>query len=244
MSEEFTARVSQFNEAVNEAIHLLSIVRASELQKAAIDSLSQLRPTLAAWKKEAVERKSEDEANAILGMECVLGSLCAEFEMWLLLKAEEPNKAWDCLVVAQMKASDAVRAHKAFAHVMDRVEWLDGIEHFVFPPQMFVSAGLLVDREVCTICGSEYQECPHLVGKPYWGEFCFRHLTGVRVNHVSIVSEPANKTCRITDFSVDGGKRNRMTWRVEPTTGNEQTVGDGKGLVSNVKIMDTNDLVC
>ena len=49
------------------------------------------------------------------------------------------------------------------------------------------------------------------------GEFCNCILGDIQGDHVAIVKEPANKQCRVVSFNVEGGKRNRMTWRVEPS---------------------------
>lgn len=45
------------------------------------------------------------------------------------------------------------------------------------------------------------------------------------------VKEPANKKCRIVEFAVEGGKRNRMTWRVEPGSIGQDPDPDRKGLM-------------
>jgi hypothetical protein len=94
---------------------------------------------------------------------------------------------------------------------------LEDIETLIFPPQVFVSTGCIVKHQTCSICGSEYGECEHLAGRPYFGEFCAIVAGDLEVNHVAIVKNAADKGCRITHFSVAGGERNRMTWKVEPT---------------------------
>jgi hypothetical protein len=136
--------------------------------------------------------------------------------MWLLLKAEKPDEAWNKLVDAQASTRNAIRAHDRFSGIEQNSLRLASIEKLIFPPQIFLSSGLIVRSQICSICGLEYNDCSHVVGRPYWGELCFRHLRDFTANHIAIVTNPANKRCRITQFNTDEGIRNRMTWRVEP----------------------------
>jgi hypothetical protein len=143
--------------------------------------------------------------------------LKAELTMWLQLKEGKPDDAWNSLVVAQMATRDAVRAQKGFSYLEGRAIRLVNIERVVFPEQVYFSAGLIVEHQECSICGAEYEDCNHLVGMPYMGEFCRCILRAFKADHVAMVKDPANKQCRVVSFNAEGGKRNRMTWRVEPT---------------------------
>ncbi|MDD3381663.1 MAG: hypothetical protein PHD68_10735, partial [Rugosibacter sp.] len=67
----------------------------------------------------------------------------------------------------------------------------------------------------CSICGGDYDDCDHLIGRPYMGRFCYIIARDISLDHVAIVKEPADKRCRVERFNVDGGVRNRMTWRIE-----------------------------
>jgi hypothetical protein len=145
--------------------------------------------------------------------------------MWLRLKQDDPDAAWDQLVDAQGQTILAVRAHEGFRNLEHRHRRLEVIEQIVFPPQVFLSAGLIVKRQECSICQADYEDCEHIVGRPYMGEFCFRILQNAEAHHVSIVEEPANKRCRVLTFADDGGRRNRMTWRLEEI----ESSGDAQG---------------
>jgi len=57
------------------------------------------------------------------------------------------------------------------------------------------------------------------------GELCGCTLTGVMADHVSFVEVPANKMCRVTHFSDAGGRRNKMTWRLEPNESPPEEAG-------------------
>lgn len=208
--------VSSFNEQVKEAEVFLSIARDSALQQQAIEKLLVLRASIVAEKDSAISAGNEDYANLLLGCECVASALVAELRMWLWLKQDKPDAAWDELVTAQMASVDAVRSHPGFAHLSEHNKKLEAIEELVFPPQVFISSGMIVRKQECSICGEEYGDCDHLVGKPYMGRFCYIIARDLSLDHVAIVEHPADKRCRVQHFDVEGGSRNRMTWKIEP----------------------------
>jgi hypothetical protein len=192
---------------------------------------------IATEKGSAIAAGDEDYANALLGCACAAEALGAEISMWLLIKEGRPDDAWSQLVAAQGKVSDAMRAHEGFRHFDEHVRRLDAIERLVFPPQVFLSSGMIVRSQICSVCGGEYEDCPHVKGRPYMGEFCIVKLIPSGVDHVSIVDNPADKRCRIVKFSDEGGFRNRMTWRVEP--GDTDAKGGDPNLTAQVIVATT-----
>lgn len=234
--------VKHFNSVVEGKANLTYIVRDADLQREALDELAALAERVAEWKSRAVSDGEEDRANLFLGCEFAIDALMSETNMWLQLKAGEPDKAWDSLVNAQMAVRDAIRAHKGFAHLEARAIRLVNIERVVFPEQVFFSAGLIVGRQECSICGAEYGDCPHVIGQPYWGKLCGCVLREVEADHVAIVKEPANKHCRVVCFNTEGGIRNRMTWRVAPGAIQGNPDPDRKGLTASGVILDMTDL--
>ncbi len=132
-----------------------------------------------------------------------------------MLKQEKPDAAWDHLVDAQMEATRAAKAHDCFRHLEHCYHRLEMIEKIVFPPQVFVSGGVIVYKQECSICGEDYGECEHFAGKPYMGEFCYVTVKDVHSDHLSFVENPADKRCRVTSFNTNGGSRNWMTWTIE-----------------------------
>lgn len=216
MNDSLTPFVSSFNEQVKEAEVFLSIARDSDLQQQAVEKLLAVSISIVTEKESAIKNGIEDYANLLLGCECVTSALIAELKMWLLLKEGKPDAAWDELVTAQMASVDAVRAHPGFAHLSEHNRKLEAIEALVFPPQVFISSGMIVGKQECSICGEEYGDCNHLVGKPYMGRFCYIIAKDLSIDHVAIVEHPADKRCRVQHFDVEGGTRNRMTWKIEP----------------------------
>jgi hypothetical protein len=217
MIDQLPPVVADFDRTVESVENLLSIARAGELQREALTVLRTSMDSIKGEKANAASRGEEDYANLLLGCECVGAALSAELKMWLLLKEENPDEAWNELINAQMASVDAVRAHETFGHLEHQVRRLDAIEKLVFPSQVFISSGMLVGFQECSVCGGDYDDCDHLIGRPYMGAFCHVIAREVSIDHVAIVKEPADKRCRVEMFNVEGGVRNRMTWRVQPS---------------------------
>lgn len=217
MSDSALVFVAEFNKVVEECANFRYITRDSGLQEEAVARLRDLRARIGAEKELARASADEDYANLLLGCECSADALISELKMLILLKDGRPDQAWDALVAAQSSLSSAMKAHEGFARVDDNMRRLDAIECLIFPPQVFLSSGMIVKNQICSICGDEYEDCDHVKGRPYMGKFCTVTLIPSAVDHVAIVDSPANKRCRILKFSVDSGYRNRMTWVVEPS---------------------------
>ena len=217
MNDPVPAFVTEFNKIMDECATFRYITRDSELQKEACTKLRGLLAQIEAKKKSAKASGDEEYANLLLGCGCVASALNSEINMWLLLKEGRPDQAWDELVAAQSNLSSAMRADEGFGHLDDHIRRLDAIELHIFPPQVFLSSGMIVKSQICSICGEEYEDCEHVKGCPYMGKFCTVRLIASAVDHVALVDDPANKRCRILKFSAEGGYRNRMTWLIEPS---------------------------
>ena len=216
MTETLPPFVESFNEVIRDAEIFASMARAKELQTEACQKLTGLLDDVSDEKKSAIQAENADYANLLLGCECVAGGILAEITMLIQLKNDDSENAWDSLIDAQSSYASAIRAHRGFQHLTDACNRLDVLEQLFFPPQVFVSSGFIVNTQECSICGSDNDECEHLVLKPYMGRFCVIIARDVMVDHVSIVDHPADKRCRVRQFGVEGGYRNKMTWRVEP----------------------------
>lgn len=136
--------------------------------------------------------------------------------MWILLKQDKPDEAWERLVAAQMGCIDATRAHRGFAHCVQRLKALEQLERQIFPPQVFMSAGFVANRLDCSVCGERYSKCDHLRGKPYMGEFCEVIHRNIRGDHVAMVKTPADKRCRVVSVKSKDGHRNKLSWETTP----------------------------
>ncbi len=208
--------IDYFNAGIRDAEVFLCLARSSKLQLAACATLDMLSYNATRIKHEAVRRGEENSANLFLGFECAIGGVRSELLMWILLKRDMPNEAWEQMVAAQMAFLDATRAHKGFAHCERKLKDLERLEGQIFPPQSFVSAGFVAKRLDCSICGDRYSKCEHLRGKPYMGRFCeviHRDPVG---DHVALVETPADKRCRIVSFKTKDGHRNKLSWEITP----------------------------
>ena len=223
MSDSTSELIEEFHELIKDAEVFRYITRDSELQVSARKNLEELRLRILRLKSGAISEGNEEFANQLLGYSCVVDILIAEIEMWLLLKREEPDEAWEKLVVAQRLSSAAARTHEGFGHLVHHHQRLVLLEKLLFPPQVFVSAGMTIKYQECSICGEEYEDCEHLKGMPYMGKFCNVVIHDFELDHVGIVESPADKSCRIKEVDLAEGVRNRMTWRVETKTRPEVT---------------------
>jgi hypothetical protein len=200
-----------FGPLINEAETLSFLSRDADLQRDALAHLDQFLARIAVLK--ATVRG--DEANACLAVECLARALAAELRMWLALKNERPAAAWEELVTAQYAAASAVRAHPIGANAIRRQPFYDALEQIIFGPQMFLSTGYVAEEEECSICNCSYDNCPHILGRAYDGTFCSVIVRKARPREVSIVSEPADKRCRVMSFG-DGEKmRDKLTWKLD-----------------------------
>lgn len=188
----------EFNETVDDCRRYCLITRSKELQKQACAKLDELQTLTTATKTMAQKQNLEDEANALLSCQCAIEALKAELQMWIALKDDDPNRAWDLMIMAQVAACAAIRAHPIASHLESFVRRLQHLELCLFPRQTYMSAGVIIKRSECTLCRVEYEDCPHIAGKAYMGEFCvIQHMELKTLKEVSIVDDPENKRCRV-----------------------------------------------
>ena len=236
IAEDFTARVTAVEP-------LLFLTRDSRLQRDAIAALEQLVAELEGYRAAAAAKRAETEANILLGLRTAANGLIEELRVYLLLKAEDPDQAWDALVRSQAAFAAAMRAHASFAYLAAKADHLRALERYLFPPIQFVSAGLIVREQVCSICRADYSACDHLAGRPYCGQFCTVILKQAEPDHIALVDEPANRHCRITAIGTATGRRNVMTWRVTPPKAGDTPYVEGE-LIADSIIATTSHFGC
>lgn len=212
------AFIERMNGVVNEAQHRSTASYHVSLQKQMIDELGSIGAELLPMKRQAVEHGDEPTANLILGYQCVFTCLTHELDMWIQLKAGDADQAWEGLIFAQDAAVSAARAHPGFSHLPHHLLRLEALERLLFPHQVFVSSGFVVGRQVCSLCEAEYDDCDHVAGRPYWGEFCVIRQEELSLDHVAIVEVPASKLCRVIHIGEGADRRNRMSGLPDPAT--------------------------
>jgi hypothetical protein len=221
MSELLGRLVPRFEVIAEEMQALTFMPRAIELQEAALESGRGFLAELAQAKKLQSDRGDAEVANTILAMELAIQCVQSELAMWVDLKRDRPEAAWDHLVAAQNVCQSAIAIRRQLkstlptAGLENLYRKLMSIEQVVFPPQLYLSVGGCTRDRECSICRGNYDECDHIKGRAYLGEVCHVTIRHVELEEVSLVEEAADKRCRVTSFSVGGRKRNRMTWRFE-----------------------------
>lgn len=227
MNTRVTELLGQFRETVAECERFCYAARAREFQVESIANLGTLESAISALKAEMVEVGDEDAANCLLSLGLAAGALRLELNMWVALKDDDAALAWNSLVDAQSRASNAIRAHAVSHHLERYVQRLEDLERLLFPPMTFMSVGMVIRESRCSICGSEYGDCDHVKGEVYMGEMCGREITRADLTDISIVPRPANKRARLTVISDAGTRRDLLTWRVIPPSEHDAS-GTGK----------------
>jgi hypothetical protein len=218
MNEKVRKFEIEFSETANDLQKFCFMTRAKELQTEACAQLETLKEKASKIKQEVISCRDEDAANAMLSFEEMIIALLCELRMWIALKNDDTDSAWNFLVSAQYAARTAMQAHSVANHLNGYVNHLYVLEQVLFPPLAFFSPGLIIEQSKCSICGQEYGECEHIVGRAYMGEICTRIIEKIKeIKEVSIVSEPANKRAKITRITdEDGILRDAMTWQAVP----------------------------
>lgn len=218
MNKEIELFLKEFNEVIRECEKFCFISRDKEFQQDAIKKLATLKHRAASLKKRMITLKDENSANCMLSLENLIDAIINELEMWIVLKENNPDKAWDLLINAQYAIRTSAQAHCIALELNAEgyANKLHLIEKLLFPLQIFFSPGFVIERAECSICGKEYGECEHIIGKAYMGKMCHQKITKIKkIEEISIVEEPANKQARTLQFTDDDGiTRDFMTWRI------------------------------
>lgn len=235
MNDEVRALQDECDQYFRRAQEFCFITPASELQQEQIDNLNSLATYAGSIKEKAIKAKDEDSANALLSLEETVAAFISELQMWITLKdytldEDAADRAWNSLMDAQQHTRRAMQAHRIAEGLSAVSSRLLLLEKALFPSQVFVSAGMIIEEAKCSICHEKFGTCDHLKGLPYMGELCARIITKVEFLEASYVSKPADKKCRILQASSDGTvythrltKRNTSIPRTPSAQDNEDT---------------------
>jgi hypothetical protein len=188
--------------------------RGIEFQKDSIVKLTAFKEDVISEKELAAKSNDNDLANAFASFEFVTEAMISEFKMWIELKEENYNSAWDSLVDAQSYASMSMQAHETNGHLENYIRRLEVLEKVLFPPQLFFSDRSVISESTCSICGKSMDDCEHIKGKFYLGKQCYEVIKKIETIYAyDIVKDPANKKCRALTFSENGNDTDLMTYR-------------------------------
>jgi hypothetical protein len=217
MNERIKVFQKEYDEIVKDCQRFCFATRAKEFQLQACEKLAELKERASKIKNEVIASIDNDSANCMLSFEEMINALINELKMWVALKDDDPNSAWGFLVNAQHATRTAMQAHETANHLESYVKRLHALEQLLFPPQLFVSVGLVIENSKCSICGQQYGECDHVKGKAYMGKMCVRIIEKIQeFKEISIVKEPGSKHHRAYQFTDGGVTRDVMTWRSIP----------------------------
>jgi hypothetical protein len=211
----------EFNEVIAKAEDIVIFSRDIELQKKEREVLAKFIEKSEKLKNENKYRFSEPELNLILCLIISADTIKTELSMIICLKNGEMDAAWACLIQAQNLISIVACNHPiSDGKYLNRYRSkLDSFEKLLFPRMMFASAGGIIKKTRCSICGLEYEDCEHLKGKMYFGELCVREIHEIDLEEVSMVENPASKLCRqLTTYR--NGKTVDVLTLLEKTNGN------------------------
>jgi hypothetical protein len=200
------------DEVLKEALSYGYVSIGSELQEEAIARVKSLQSQIEQHRKDAIARKDEESANLAWIVGCFADGICEFLSMWIHIKNDQMESAWDALINAQGNLEAALKLRHAEG--LSRLNRnLYAIEKVLFPPCMFVSSSILYGSADCSICGSEYGECDHVSGRLYMGEMCCRVVRNImHIDHVAIVDYPDDKRLRFPAL-VNGEDRCSLTRR-------------------------------
>ncbi|MCM8570291.1 hypothetical protein NE848_12940 [Gramella jeungdoensis] len=210
--EEF---INNFNKIALEAQSNAVYVRAQEIQQEHIDILEDFLKKILAEKEKAAQKSENKKANLILCLELTAKALINELRLIINLKDDSPDLAWQALIDAQSQISSAMRNHPFNGDYLEGyAARLYGYEKLLFPKMLFASRGCTVANSKCSICQRKIENCDHIPGYAYMGEICYEIIEKiVSIDEVSIVPNPADKSCRIISFQKDGKNLDTFTHR-------------------------------
>ena len=147
--------------------------------------------------KKPIDCKEERYLNDLYVLNSYLSFFESYCETWRLILNQEFTESWKKL----QDSIDLIRVLKKFSSIH-----LDFFEHQLpelekaYPYNTFFSIGAVVKKSECSICGKDINslECTHRKGKLYGGKMAVGIVKNIEVDHVSIVSSPADKRCVIT----------------------------------------------
>lgn len=197
----------------------LFIARDKAILDEQIKILEDIVHDIEKTKNKFIARQDEDNANKWLSMEEAASSILNGLIMFTKLKENNPESAWNYLISAQNHAYWSSNAYELPNTTIQRdcSNHFYNVERVLFPPQVFLSMGMIVAESICTICQKQTSECEHICGEVYMGKMCGQTYTKIEsVEEVSMVNDPADKRCRVTRYQKNSMNINTMTLISEP----------------------------
>ena len=219
----------EVNQTVTNGLRLCYASCCHDLQIQEQHRQHALLEKLDKYRDQAVEEGNEEQANAAYINLNIVEAALNYIQLWLLVKDDRMEEAWDQLVDAQRSLECALKFIRN--DLLQRLQMeLLALERLLFPPQQFVSSSLYFGFAECTICDKVYGECDHVAGRLYMGKMCAKRVREIgNVDHVALVDSPLDKGCRRTKVKRDGYMYCTLTYRQMEEAGDDR--GDAELLV-------------
>ncbi|MCE2939790.1 MAG: hypothetical protein ACK5XS_12665 [Armatimonadota bacterium] len=219
---KYESYASSCQEIANKADRMCCLSACAESQDEALSELEHGCAHYASLLGKAIGDQSlQDEiVNNFYILHLSLDIRRIELKMWVALREQRYHEAWDMLICAQTAWHHAEDTG-AIAGASLRLKKLQCLEHILFPPQTYMSPGMIV-KYVCSICSLPIIECSHIRGRVYRGKRCYYIGDIQELREASVVFVPADKRCRIHVLRVDDYEIDTLTYaRVAKSIGQE-----------------------
>lgn len=172
MNKEVELFLKEFNEVIRECGKFCFTSRGKEFQQEAVKKLTRLKQKAISLKERMIKVKDENSANPMLSLENLIDAMINELEMWIALKEDDPNKAWDFLINAQSTVRRAAQAHSVAIDLNAEgyASKLHLLEKLLFPLKYFLALVLLLKRQSVQYVGRNMENVNILWGRPIWAK--------------------------------------------------------------------------
>lgn len=194
-------------EYLDSSAQLNFIVRSSKLQTKKVAEINHFITELKAFKNEAALRGDELMANELFHFQCMIRGVQSCIEVWLHIKDDAPEKAWDSLMDAT-EYKDVALKIRDYEGIRMFEKTLQDTRRIMFPNNIIYNSPAFSSTiGKCSICQSPFQLCDHVENHIYLGQLCRRvDIQILEANHCAIVSNPRDPRCIMTERSDDNGR--------------------------------------
>lgn len=188
---------------VSETITYLTFCRDIDLQKAKVKELEKHVIIFKNFKKQAVNNQKDELANFWFGCHNYLNTLKSCIESIILLKENNPHKAWDKLICAERFYSWASKIQDCLINEFDLEDYMREMENVLFPHfKIYTSIGFTATKGDCSVCLKKIDECEHIEGEIYSGYACFEiNKKLIEIKDFAAVKNPEDRRCVPTEMS-------------------------------------------
>ena len=155
---------------LEKALKYLFITRDKTILNEQLSSLIKLKSTISQTKYQFIHQQNENNANKWYSIEEICLSIIEALKMFILLKENDPDAAWNHLIDAQNRAHWSNNAYQLSSFLQKEcISRFHNIEVVLFPPQIFQSVSMVTVKSECSICNQDFSQCDHIRGEVYMG---------------------------------------------------------------------------